>query len=163
MPNTFTLINAVTVGSGGTSAINFTSIPNTYTDLLIKISSRADVAGNYTDWIKIGFNSSTSSFSYNLIEGNGSSVGVFSGAGQLSGVSVGLTATANTFSNSEIYIPNYAGSNNKSYSTDGVTENNATSANAILNAGLWSNTAAITSINLSPNGATNFLQHSTAY
>ena len=162
MANTYTLINSY-AATGSVTSINFTSIPSTYTDLLIKISSRVDVAGNYTDWIKIGFNGSTTSFTYHLIEGTGSSVGVFSGSGQLSGVSVGLTATSNTFSNSEIYIPNYTGSSNKSYSVDAVTENNASSANAVFNAGMWSNSAAITSVNLSPNGATNFLQYTTAY
>jgi hypothetical protein len=57
------------------------------------------------------------------------------------------TATANTFGNTEFYIPNYTSSNYKSFSVDGVTENNATAAFALY-AGLWSNTAAITSFRL---------------
>jgi hypothetical protein len=48
----------------------------------------------------------------------------------------------------EIYFPNYASATNKSFSIDSVTENNATLANQFLTAGLWSNTAAITSITL---------------
>ena len=35
---TYTLIASNTVGSGGTASIEFNSIPQTYTDLLIKIS-----------------------------------------------------------------------------------------------------------------------------
>ncbi len=73
----------------------------------------------------------------------------------------GANATSNTFANAELYIPNYTSSNYKSASTDSVTENNATSALAIMTAGLWSNTAAITSITLTPDSATNFVQYST--
>jgi hypothetical protein len=68
--------------------------------------------------------------------------------------------TASSFSSGEIYIPNYAGSTNKSYSIDSVTEQNATGALAELIAGLWSQTAAITQITLS---SSNFQQYSTAY
>jgi hypothetical protein len=57
-----------------------------------------------------------------------------------------------------MYIPNYAGSSNKSVSIDAVTENNATAAEANLVAGLWSSTAAITSITLYNYGSvTNFM------
>jgi hypothetical protein len=70
--------------------------------------------------------------------------------------------TANTFSNGEIYIPNYAGSNYKSWSSDAVTENNATSADMSLVAGLTSITAAITSITIA-GAAGNLVQYSTAY
>jgi hypothetical protein len=43
MANTYTLISSVTVGSGGAANIEFTSIPQTYTDLLYKISGRLSV------------------------------------------------------------------------------------------------------------------------
>jgi hypothetical protein len=73
------------------------------------------------------------------------------------------SSTASTFGNFQMYIPNYAGSSNKSVSIDAVTENNATAAEANLVAGLWSSTAAITSITLYNYGSvTNFMQHSTA-
>jgi len=69
--------------------------------------------------------------------------------------------TASTFGNGQVYIPNYAGSNNKSTSADTVSEDNATLAYSALTAGLWSNTAAITSITIA--AVTNFAQYSTAY
>jgi hypothetical protein len=71
--------------------------------------------------------------------------------------------TANTFGNGEIYIPNYAGSTQKSVSADAVAENNsATYIYSALNAGLWTGTAAITSIKLLI-PSYNFVQYSTAY
>ena len=74
---------------------------------------------------------------------------------------IGNTATANTFNSTTFYIPNYAGSTNKSFSFDQVNENNTTAANQVLGSVLWSNTAAITSISLTSPGY-NFVQYSTA-
>jgi len=65
------------------------------------------------------------------------------------------------FSNGSLYIPNYTSSNYKSASSDDVTENNATTAFQYLEAWLWSNTAAITSLTLQPNLGS-FPQYSSA-
>jgi len=72
------------------------------------------------------------------------------------------SATASTFGNGEYYIPNYTSSNYKSVSADAVSENNNTTAYARLTAGLWSNTAAITSIRLTPDTGTAWVTNSTA-
>ena len=110
------------------------------------------------------FNGSSSGYSNRFLNGSGSaaSSGVYRTAEFYLGENEYSTYTASTFTNSEIYIPNYAGSSNKSISTDSVTENNATQAYASLVANLWSNTAAITSITLF-GGTGNFAEHSTAY
>ncbi len=160
MANTFVLIASVTVGSGGAATIDFTSIPSTYTDLLLFASTRPD--GTDT-WINISFNGSTSNFSSIRITADGSSVSSASAATNFANILNGRSSyTANTFSNGSLYIPNYAGSNNKSFSTDSVNENNATEAVTALIAGLRSNTAAITQITLTPNSGS-FVQYSTAY
>ena len=70
-------------------------------------------------------------------------------------------ATISTFSNTEVYIPNYTNSNYKSIICDGVTENNGTLyAISSIAAGLWSNTSAITSLTIFYNSLT-ILQYST--
>lgn len=162
MPNTFTLIASYTA-TGSVSSIDFTSIPGTYTDLVLKLStrqSRSEVASN----IGIQFNSSSSNLSSRYLIGTGSAAtSTAFGSTILFGNSTAATATASTFANSEVYIPNYAGSTNKSVSADSVTENNASNANAILSAGLWSDTAAITSISIVSLSSDNFVQYSTAY
>jgi len=161
MANTMTLISSVTVGSGGAASIDFSSIPSTYTDLVIKMSLRDNRAatGNAT---KITFNTSGGTYSGKYIEGTGSSV---TSATDTNGVAdeVAASSTANTFANAEIYIPNYAGSNQKSLSADSVNENNASNANSALYATLWNQTAAITSIKLEPVISASFVQYSTAY
>ena len=167
MANTYTLISSSTVGAGGASSIDFTSIPSTYTDLLVKVSPRTDRTAFATDYLKITFNGSTTGYSGRQLAGTGTSAssGTFSGIGadQYAGEINAPTSTSSTFSNVEIYIPNYAGSTNKSYSVDSAMENNATSGYLTLDAGLWSNTSAITSIKLQPGVGTNFVQYSTAY
>ena len=94
------------------------------------------------------------------LQGNGASAS--SDADYSGSWNAGANATANTFGNSEIYIPNYTGSNYKSISADSVSENNASAAYANLFAGLWSNTAAINQITLIPGASANFAQYSTA-
>jgi hypothetical protein len=164
MAKLYKALSTVTVGSGGAASIDFTSIPGTYTDLLIKVSARSTATpGVAVDNLLAQYNGVTSSsYSDKGLGGNGSSA--YSQSYSRTYVGVGLlnsaNSTANTFGNSEIYIPNYTGSNNKSSSADGVTENNATASWVEMDAGLFSNTAAITSIKLLCGGS--FVQYSTA-
>lgn len=164
MALTYTAIATVTVGSGGAADITFSSISADYTDLILKYSLRGSDAANYIN-NRISFNGSTSGYTSKLLYGDGSSAASannsVTNAIDFSAYSVGTSATASTFSNGEAYIPNYAGSNNKSVSIDHITENNATAAIAAMTAGLWSNSAAITSVKITPGSGT-FAQHSTA-
>jgi hypothetical protein len=159
MPTTFTKIAAVTVGSGGAASIDFTSIPSTYTDLVVKASLRHATGSPF---MAISFNGSSANFTYRYLEGNGASASSSSGSTNYCVALNPFNATASTFSNSELYIPNYAGSSNKSFSADGVTENNATTAYADMFANLWSNTAAINQITIAASGGFNLVQYSTA-
>jgi hypothetical protein len=164
MANTYTLISSVTVGSGGASSIAFSSIPATYTDLCLKVSAR-DTFSAVSVIAQLKFNANSVGYSFKRLRGSGSVADSYGESGatemNLYNTSVGASATSNTFSNYEIYIPNYAGSSNKSFSVDSVTENNATEAYAVLFAGLWANAAAITSISIVP--TTLFAQYSSAY
>jgi hypothetical protein len=160
VPDTFIKIASVTVGSGGASSIDFTSIPSTYTDLCLKISLRGTYAG-LGDNIRLNINSkgANTGVTNRTLLGTGSSA--LSGTGDQM-VFTGDTATASTFGNGEIYFPNYTSSANKSISADTVSENNGTTGYNFLNAMLWSYTEAITSIVLTSAAAANFKQYSTA-
>lgn len=152
--------STVTVGAGGAASIDFSSIPSTYTDLCLKLSARESSSGGIGQVVYIAFNGSTASFSNKYLQGNGSSASSGSVA-RFAALDTDSSASANTFGNAEIYIPNYAGTTNKSFSGDAVSETNATSAPSELLANLWSNTAAINQITLTPSGGT-FVQYSTA-
>jgi hypothetical protein len=158
---TFTQIgSAVVVGSGGQAAIDFTSIPTTYTDLVLKLSLRQSTGS--VGYATVKFNNSSTGFTYRSLEGDGSTAKSFNGSVGAIGVIEPSNYTASTFASFDIYIPNYAGSTNKSYSADSATENNSTLAYSDLIAGLWSNTAAINQITIQDLSG-NLVQYSTAY
>lgn len=156
---TYIAIATTTVGAGGASSIDFNSIPATYTDLLIKLSARSNSSAG--TGLNISFNGSTASFTNKSVQGNGSTASSFADYNRMAGQVAMSTDTTSVFSNVEIYIPYYNSSLNKSYSADGAESTNSSSAYVSYNAGLWSNTSAITSLSLtSMNG--NFVQYTTA-
>ena len=145
MAVTHKLIETVTVGSGGAASIEFTSIPQTYTDLIIYLTTRSTY-GSVSDDGDLFFNGITTGRTCRFIYGNGSSAA--SATPPNDGFfTVADTATANIFSSSTIYIPNYTSAINKSFSSDTAGENNGLAYMALM-AGLWSNTAPITSIQI---------------
>lgn len=158
MANTFELIASSTVTTATASSIDFSSIPQTFTDLVVKLSVRP----NSADSIAIKFNNSTTGYSSKNLEGSGSSAS--SGNNPSSGryINYALLTTANTFTSGDVYIPNYTGSNYKIALADAVGEANATTAYTDLNAILWSNTAAINQITLYF-VSQSLVQYSTAY
>lgn len=162
MATTYEAIATVTVGAGGASNITFSSIPATYTDLVLKVSIRSDrTSASNVDDVKIAFNGVSTNQSARILQGNGSSASSATDT-LIYGYCTNNSATANTFGNQEFYIPNYAGSNNKSISGDSVAETNGTTVWMDLMAGLWSSSSAINQITLTPYTGPNFMQYSTA-
>jgi len=131
--------------------VNFTSIPATYDNLVIIISAR--LVGS-SGWLAMFYNGNNSSgYTNTAINGSGSTVtssrntgtggqdSLYSRSATLSGY------TSNTFSNSEIFIPQYRASQLKTSSTFAVAENNSATVNYVYaDAGLSQQTSAITSI-----------------
>lgn len=163
MATTFNKIASVTVGSGGTSSIDFTSIPQIYKDLVLRVSVRTN-RGFLTDALAVKLNNSTTGYSSrNATYDNGSPASYTDlfGAGYNLNTQ-GNGGTSSTFSNQEIYIPNYTGSTSKSFSSASVVENNGTDARVEMMANSWSNTSAVTSIILASYTGNTILQYSTA-
>ena len=161
MANTYTLIASSTVGSGGAANIEFTSIPATYTDLLVKLSIRG-TANIGAAALNVEYNGNASSYTMIRLMGDGSAAETATNSTGQIAVIQGGNATANTFGNYELYIPNYTSANNKSSSMDFVNETNATTEYLGFYATLWANSAAITSIKFTPTSGS-IVQYSTAY
>ena len=150
MPANYILLERIELNASAAS-VTFANIPQSgYTDLKVVMSARADDGSSSFIQAEIRFNGSTGLvYSNRTLRGNGSAAASTSGTSNNSiplGFLPATGTTANTFSNCEIYIPNYTSAANKSVSVDFVNENNATEAYAYLRAGLYANTAAITSI-----------------
>ena len=134
--------------------------------MIVKWSTRTSAVASDDD-IVLQFNGDSVSghYAYKTLFGNGSSAGSGGNASAPFGYvgrANGSTSTASTFNNGEIYIPNYAGSNQKSFSVDEVKELNGTSGYQDLFANLWNQTSAITSIKIYSNSASSFVQYSSA-
>ena len=143
----FTLIETKTLASAAAS-IEFTSIPQDGTDLLILSSLRSNASADHSNG-NLTFNGSTSGYSERMLFGTGTSAITVSTSGSIiewSEVHPAANFTANTFGNGRIYIPNYTAAVAKSVSSEATTENNATTSLIYMNAALWNNTAAITSL-----------------
>jgi hypothetical protein len=140
------LIETKTLGTA-TATIEFTSIPQTFTDLFVLLSMRTnnEPDANGYGLAQVAFNGLTTNRSNRRLLGTGASAASFSSSDVTVLVS-GNTNTANTFGNASIYIPNYTLSVAKSMSIDSVTENNGTTAWSAIIAGLYNSTAALTSI-----------------
>ena len=165
MATTCKLIAKTTLGSAA-SFIEFTSIPGTYTDLYVVGSIRTTRANSDPGAdCDLTFNGSTTGYSHRGLNGTGSAATSFTGSGTAirAFLNVSSFATSNTFGSWEIYIPNYAGSTNKSVSITSVSETNGTTAYIRSVAGLWENTAAITSLKVSDGNSSNFVTGSSVF
>ena len=164
---TYTLISSNVLTSSQAS-VTFSAIPATYTDLVVRWSSRADNASAAnTNWVELN-SDTTANYSYIYLQGGGSA-GVSSALGSSQAALYGgrqdaANATSNTFGSAEMYIPNYTANQNKPVSMDSTTEDNSTEAFRMATATLWRNTVAITSIRIRPNaGGQNFVSGSSFY
>ncbi len=159
LPTDFESIATVTVGSGGASNVEFTSIPSTYTHLQIRFITRFGSVAVF----KTTFNSDNgSNYAWHEIQGNGTSVTANAGSSaafMYGAYSNGFSATADTFGAGVIDVLDYANANK--YKTlrmlSGYDANG--SGGLQLNSGLWQSTSAITSIKITPNTST-FQQYS---
>jgi hypothetical protein len=151
--------------SQSAASVTFDNIPQTgYSDLKIVASTRSTKSGgNVWDSLLLRFNSSSTGYSDRAVAGNGTTAFSFTNPFPnyiFCGDIPDQQTTSNTFASTEITIPNYSTSNPKSMSIDNVEENNATTSQLDLVAGLWNDTASITSLVFTLNGG-NFVANST--
>lgn len=162
-----TKIQTITVPSGGQPSIQFSSIPNSYVDLFIVLSSRTNRAAA-NDYIKVYLNTDTTAGNYNTLRYFNSTTSIT--IQQLSNWDIellpttGNTATSSHFGSGFLYIQNYA---NSSYSKSisfrgGGTDNSSTSARSGGGDLCWTGTAAINQITIAPVTGTAFVENTTA-
>lgn len=149
----WTAIGHTELGSAQ-AEIQFSSIPGTFDDLLLILSTRSNAA-TVSGRFYLNNDTTMSNYFTRALYGAGSGSGsAISGA--TSGVHNGVAGwmsqppayTADTFGNTMMYFPNYKASTFKSISTETVNENNATQAFQQVSASIWNNTAAITNIRI---------------
>ena len=152
MANTYTLI-ASNVLASSQANVTFSSIPGTYTDLVVRFNARSTYSYSGPTWLFLTFNGATTGFSTTLLENafNSSQSQNFSSTTTIYATQIAcLDYSSNTFGTGEFYIPSYTVSQNKPVSVSAVLEQNTASGYLNAVAGSWANTAAITSITMTP-------------
>jgi len=160
MAVTYKLIQNQTL-TGTQATVTFSSIPQTYTDLVLLVSGRTDRASVLDD-CKITLNGVTTNMTLRAISGTGATVGSASDTLIYASIN-GNNATASAFGLASFYFTNYTSTTvAKVVSAEGISETNGTTAYQYINSGLWNpgTQAAITSISCTSYNAANFLQYS---
>lgn len=167
MANTYYQIGStITVPSDGTVyEIEFASIPQTYTDLLLTFSARANYVGAGHETQILNFNSSTTSYTSKEMYYQDNVIYAANRGTISSGAPIGKmpddNTTAGIFGNGSVYIPNYTNGNYKVFSSDSVSPNFSSTATIYMKSNLWSNTAAISNIKMHTANDRPFKQNST--
>ena len=141
------LIETVTVGAGGASSITFAAIvQESGSDLLCVLSARGGGTGITGAVLSLNADTTNANYTAKQLEGNGASASSNADYPRPIAWIPDSSYTSNTFGNASFYISNYASSAYKSISTDGVSENNATTAYQVIHASTWNDTSAVTSL-----------------
>ena len=153
--NTYVAIATNTLGSA-TASVTFSSIPATYTDLVLVVNA---IAATTTDGsITLRFNSdSSSNYSYTRILGLGSGTPISSRGTSTTLIFAGIISNS-VLGTTLIQLNNYA--NTTTYKNTLARSGKADSY-VSADVGLWRSTAAITSIVLAINDNNNFATGST--
>lgn len=163
MPVTYEPINTTTLASSVTD-ITFSSIPNTYTDLILVTSVFGSRAAN-VDSLAVRFNGDTASnYSYTYFIGESSAGAISSSAANQTNIWVG-NFTSNSVTQPGaivIQIQNYS---NTTTNKTILSRQNAMAGGTYnitgANVGLWRSTSAITSVTVRSETGSNFSSGST--
>jgi hypothetical protein len=140
-----------------TTTVTFSSIPQTYTDLIIVSSAQSTQSGSSINNLRGTFNSDTGgNYSATYLYGDGSAAGSIRET-NLAIMPLGnMTQTSATYQTLNIiHIMNY--SNTTTYKTVLVRDNSA-SVQVEATVGLWRNTSAITQISLARGTSPNIIK-----
>lgn len=151
MAATYTLISSNVLTSTAAS-VSFTSIPSTYTDLMLRGSTRHTTAGAVRDlYIRVN-NDATALYSFRDIEANGTTAASSANTSRTYYQSVNgsnsSASTSNTFAPFELYIPNYNVSQSKAAFFSTATEANSATAYITISGQLYRSNTAISRLDI---------------
>jgi hypothetical protein len=157
--NSYESIATVTVGSGGTSTITFSSIPSTYKHLQLRILAR-DAGANGEFKIELNSDTTTTNYRRHNVYGDGSGAYASTGNNNTCAPVAYSGQTANSFEAVVMDILDYADTNKNTTIRTLFGKDLNGSGDVGLQSNLWVNTAAVNNIVFKVVGGTNFVQHS---
>lgn len=133
-----TKIAQVDVGVGGAGSMDFTSIPQIYTDLLLVVSAKS--VGSSGTEMSIRVNGTLGDLVARFVKGDGSSASSQAFSGQSENLLE--SNSSSVFGSVNIYITNYASATqNKTISSEGTSEGTSTSYQLMTSSINGTNTA----------------------
>ena len=168
-PGDFESIQTVTVASGGSSTITFSSIPSTYQHLQLRVFGQTNRGTYGRDAFVLRFNSdSGANYSFHYLVGDGGTPGSSGDPNETKIITPEVTTTtagASIFGGFVTDILDYA--NTSKYKTVrmiGGGDHNGTvaslGAQTSLRSGSWRSTSAVSTITLTPSIGTSISQYS---
>lgn len=167
MANTYKLIEGKKL-TDNQSSVTFTSIPDTYTDLLLYTSLRYGSGGDsriFFNFNNTGYVASSETMTGYSVNGSNNTAGeTFTGNGVVNlAAYTGTSESTLQFATSHFYIANYKNTTrHKTITAESVQHSNNSTVFYTHGCAKWSSTSAITSIEIKP-GSNNFIINSTFY
>jgi len=171
-PTSYESIATVTVGSGGSASVSFTSIPSTYTHLQIRGIAQGNRSLYSVDNMITRFNSdSGSNYNWHYIFGGYTSSPMVESGGSgstTSMINIGLSTSVpgTSFTAIVMDVLDYANTNKlktvrtlNGFDVNGTAGEGNFGGTICFNSGLWRNTNAVTSITFAPEVGTQFNQY----
>ena len=168
--NAYESIATVTVGSGGSSTVSFSSIPSTYKHLQVRFIAQSSRATYGTDncLIRVGNSSidTASNYSYHGVAADGAAASAFGSASVTQFIAqISASGASSIYGGVVMDILEYANTN--TYKTSrilsGADHNGAIAGyygQIIYSSSNWRNTSAVTTIQFRPEFGSTFTQYS---
>jgi hypothetical protein len=153
MPATYDKI-ATATGTGSSNTITFTSIPSTYTDLVIILNGSLSAGANVRMTLN---NDSGTNYSMTVLAGDGSSASSYRASNDVNFQYVGFTDTG--ISTTIIQVMNYS---NTTTNKTMIQRNSKASNQAQAAVGLWRNTGAVNRLDLFASNSSTWTTSTTA-
>jgi hypothetical protein len=158
-------IATTTVGSGGSATVTFSSIPATYTHLQIRGIAKSARTGSARNDLIIKLNGSSTTYAHHQLYGDGASVAALGTASTTQGL-LGINCVPSSGYTSQFGVVvadilDYTNTNkNKTIRSLAGTDNNGAGFISLSSALWYATPVAVTSIDLTVDGAYNFEQYS---
>lgn len=165
MPTTYTLIASNIVTTSNVESVVFSSIPNTFTDLVFRFSQRMNF-NSTSPSTKVKFNDPSSTAHSNIVLFAGDTVYYQvsdSGQSYINTRSNGSASASDIFSNEELYVANYAIAKKKPIIVFSVSEDDSTDTRISANGALFNLDDAITSATFTHQAGSSFAVGSSFY
>jgi hypothetical protein len=145
----FESIQTITVGSGGVSSIEFTSIPSTYKHLQVRMMFTKSANGYFYSYFN--GDSTTSNYYSHFIEGNGATVG----AGSNADAALGYFGSSSTVPVASVLdILDYGNTNKYKTGRSFTGQYKGGGASIVFGSQLWKSTSAINALKIIPASGT---------